>query len=180
MRPPRHITGTDRRLVLRLCVAHSFVSVLFATSCAVSNMNFVQDQRVRIIAPTDRSHVTLPVRLQWEVRAFRITGRNGSIAADSGYFAVFVDHPPIPPGKTLEWYALQDGSCGGQPCGTVDKLAHIYTTKNNALELVSLPATTRRTTDIEQHEAVIILLNGAGERIGESAFYVRFTYERKA
>lgn len=151
----------------------------FLTGCDVSNMAFVRNDRIRILEPADRSDVTLPVTLRWDARDFAITGRDGRSTPGAGYFAVFVDRPPIPPGKTLEWYAQEEDSCGDSACGSVKNLANIYPTKKTSLTLKQLPADDRE-RDVERHEAVIILLDGKGARIGESAFYVRFNFARTA
>lgn len=155
------------------------VLILLVTGCDVSSMAFVEDKRVRIEQPTDRSIVTIPVTLRWEVDGFEITGRDAQKRPDAGYFAVFVDRQPIPPGKTLEWYARQDESCGDNPCGTVEDLAQIFTSDKASLKLTQLPAIRER-GDLEQHEVVIVLMDGTGARIGESAFRVQFNFERKA
>lgn len=155
------------------------VGALLVTGCDVASMAFFKDERVRIVEPEEQSIVTQPVTLRWEVRDFKVTGRNGQSASDAGYFAIFVDRPPIPSGKTLEWFALQEGSCGRSACGTVDKLSNIHTTEETALTLDRLLALRTR-GDLERHQAVIVLLDGTGRRIGESAFRVRFNFERKA
>lgn len=159
--------------------AAGLLGALSLSACDVSQMAFVQDHRVRVVEPADRSTVTLPVTLRWEVDDFGVTGRDGQNSPDAGYFAVFVDRTPIPPGKTLEWYAKEEDSCGDSACGSVENLAYIYPTKKMALTLKQLPADDSD-RDLERHEAVIILLDGQGARIGESAFYVRFNFERKA
>lgn len=151
---------------------------LALAACDVSAMAFFKDHRVRIVEPEDRGEVTLPTTLRWKVDDFKVTGRNGRRGDEAGYFAVFVDQPPIPPGKTLEWYAQQEGSCGQSACGTVEHLAHIYATDDTELELDQLPAVKER-GGVEKHEVVIVLLDGTGARIGESAFYVRFDFNRK-
>lgn len=147
------------------------------SACAVSGQQFVQDRRVRFVEPSDRARVTLPVTLRWQVEGFTVAGRDGRRARDAGYFAIFVDRPPMPPGRTLEWMAEQKDSCGNSACGTVDRLTDAYTTNERSLTLTRLPADARRGA-VERHEAVLVLLDGTGARIGESAFYVRFRYDR--
>lgn len=141
-------------------------------------MAFIQDNRVRIIEPRDRTTVTLPVTLRWTLNGFTVTGRNGEQMPNAGYFAIFIDRPPIPPGQSLEWYASQDDSCGDNSCGTVSNISGVHTTKETTLPVAQLPALRTR-EDLETHEAVIILMDGTGRRIGESAFYVRFNYKRE-
>lgn len=158
-------------------IAAAILTVSLLSACDLSSLAFVKDERVRILEPEDQGDVTLPMTLWWDVEGFTVTGRNGRTSPDAGYFAVFVDRDPIPPGKTLEWYAKEEDSCGDSPCGTVKNLAHIYPTKKTSLTLKQLPADSRD-RDVERHEAVIILLDGKGARIGESAFYVRFNFQR--
>lgn len=172
----------DRHSSFVRCSRHvlpvwTVVIALLTIGCDVSSMSFVEDDRVRVVSPADRSIVTLPVMLRWDVRDFEVTGRDGEASLDAGYFAVFVDRPPIAPGKTLEWFVQQDDSCGSSACGTVDNLANVYTTDETSLELTQLYAD-RRERVVERHEAVIVLMDGTGARIGESAFYVRFNFER--
>lgn len=177
MRPHTKHKGR-RALVAEAAVMWGVVALLVA-GCDVAGMAFVKDERLRIVEPGERSDVTLPVTLRWEVHGFEVTGRDGRSVSDAGYFAVFVDRLPVPPGKTLEWFALQDGTCQGGPCGTVDNLADIYTTEETALTLNTLPAV-RETSGQELHTVRIVLLDGTGQRIGESAFRVQFNFERKA
>lgn len=157
--------------------AVGLVGAVMVSGCDWSTMAFVQDHRVQIITPADRSTVALPVTIRWQVDGFRITGRNGDASPDAGYFAIFVDRPPMPPGKTLEWMAQQEDSCGDSACGSVKNLADVYSTKKTAHKLTRLPATGEGKA-VERHEAVIVLLDGQGQRISESAFYVRFNFER--
>lgn len=163
----------------RRVAASAIAAMLLASGCDVSQMSFVKDDRVRVVHPEDRSTVTLPLVLRWQVHDFEVTGRDGQAKPNAGYFAVFIDRPPIPPGKTLEWFVKQDDSCGGDPCGTIEKLAGVYTTKNTHLELTRLHSTGGQ-RDKEQHEAILVLMDGKGARIGESASRVQFNFERKA
>lgn len=158
-------------------VVATLVGASLISGCDWSTMAFVQDHRVRVVEPADRSTVTLPVALRWKVDGFRITGKNGSASPDAGYFAVFVDRPPMPPGRSLEWLARRDDSCGDSACGSVKNLADVYSTKATELKLTRLPATDDR-RETERHEAVVVLLDGTGHRISESAFYVRFNFQR--
>lgn len=161
-----------------LLLSTVLVITLLVAGCDVSRMMFVQDHRVAITAPADRDTVTLPFTLRWQTHGFAVTGRDGQRASNSGYFAIFVDRAPMPPGQTLEWLATQSDSCGSEACGSVDRLSDVYTTSDMSLELRQLPAV-NKTDTTERHEAVVILLDGTGTRIGESGFYVRFDFERK-
>lgn len=173
------MTRGNERSAVRWLLGLAAGALMVVSGCDVASMAFFRDERVRVIEPADRSTVSLPVTLRWEADGFAVTGRDGRRAEDAGYFAVFVDRPPIPPGRTLEWFVRQDESCGGEPCGSVKALSDVYTTKRTSLEVARLPAVSGN-GDIERHEAVVVLLDGTGARIGESAFYVRFNFDRKA
>lgn len=157
--------------------AAGLVGAVVVSGCDWSTMAFVQDQRVQIITPADRSTVALPVTIRWQVHGFRITGKTGDTSQDAGYFAVFVDRPPMPPGKSLQWLAEQDDSCGDSACGSVENLSDVYATSDTTLKVTRLSADSTSRA-VERHEAVIVLLDGTGRRISESAFYVRFNFER--
>lgn len=175
-----HHRMSPRRLPPRQPLAAGWTAaVLLLTGCDVSNMAFFNDHRVKVVAPEDRSTVDLPVKVSWEVGDFEVTGRDGQKRSDAGYFAVFVDRPPIPPDKTLEEYAQEPGSCGNSACGKVENLAYVFATEQTGLELAELPAVNEE-GDVEKHEVTIVLLDGTGARIGESAFWVRFDFDRKA
>lgn len=167
-----------RHKIRGVAAAVILVVTLFMSGCDWSEMAFVQDKRVRIVEPPDRSTVSLPVTLRWEVESFAVTGQDGRSSPDAGYFAVFVDRTPMPPGKSLEWLAEQDDSCGDSACGSIENLADVYATSSTTLKITRLSADSSSRA-VERHEAVIVLLDGTGRRISESAFYVRFNFERK-
>lgn len=155
------------------------VAIAFSIAgCDISSMQFVRDERVEIVEPEDRSTVAFPVTLRWQVTDFTVTGRDGGKKPDAGSFAVFVDRPPIPPGTTLEWYVQQDDSCGASACGSVEKLTDVYTTEQTSLKLTELSKLNERGGQ-ERHEVVVVLMDGTGARIGESAFYVTFQVDRE-
>lgn len=173
-----HRRRRSRGRVGVLWILASVTSALMLTGCDVASMAFFQDDRVRIVEPQEGGTVELPVTLRWEVEGFTVTGPDGHARDDAGYFAVFVDRHPIPPGRTLEWYAQQEDSCGGSACASVDNLAQVYATVDTTVELTQLPAI-RDTGGRELHTVRIVLLDGTGARIGESAFRVQFNFERE-
>jgi hypothetical protein len=157
---------------------------LFALGgCAVQGLNFQQDKRVTIVSPSDRQKVQQPVTLRWRVSDFRITGRDGSRSPDRGYFGVYVDRAPQPPGKTQSWLLRDDQLCRTTPgCPNEEFLAgqNIHTTTDTSFRIENLrqPNTQDVQRRREFHEATIVLLNGRGERIGESAFAIEFEVDR--
>lgn len=162
------------------------------------------DSRVEIVSPRQGERVALPVRLRWEVEGFDVTGARwrdptfdlpGPPATDlddSGYFAVFVDRPPIPVGVELMSLAEGNVDCErapGCPDGRWFADRGIYITNGTELVLETLADRRPNTDANDWHEVTIVLVNdGDGEvgeigevkRIGSAAtrFTVRFIVER--
>ena len=149
-------------------------------ACGVDGLSFVQDERVRITAPADRATVPLPVTITWTVHDFTVTGRDGSAGPDAGYFGILVDRAPPPPGETLEWLVRDDAECKVTPnCPNEAYLRsrHAYSTTDTTITIDRIPDLTRgQARDL--HEATVVLLNGRGQRMGESAFRVEFEVAR--
>ncbi len=158
--------------------------VFVSSSCSVSGLNFEQDERLEITAPEDRAKVRLPLTVTWAVTDFEVTGPGRSDRDDAGYFGVYVDRAPQPPNKTQAWLMRDDAECRrtpGCPDTTYLEQAHIYSTERMSFRIERLPqpsseAPRRR----EFHEVTIVLLNGRGQRIGESAFVREFEVDRDA
>lgn len=178
MSPVRHRTVT-------LSAALSLAGAL--TACVPEGLAFRTDERLTIISPEDRSTVSLPVTIDWDIRDFDIVepgeGDDADGEREAGYFAVFVDSSPMPPGKPLRWIARKDTSCReADGCPDEEYLAArgIYTTTETELTLEQVPRTSDREDRKERHRAVIVLLDAEGKRIGESAFEVAFDVERSS
>ncbi|HVF75556.1 MAG TPA: hypothetical protein VM938_10950 [Acidimicrobiales bacterium] len=156
-----------RRLAAGLAVA-----ALLTGGCAVSGINLVQDQRVRILAPGPDDEVTVPLTIRWE--AERVEGLT---------FAVFVDRAPIKPGASLRSLAEDDDVCLSRPdCPDAGYLASkgVYVTTEPSVTLPGLPdhrATEEHRRD--PHFATIVLIDG-DRRVGESAWYRDFSIIRKS
>lgn len=170
---------------VRVPVRNLMVLALLVTlsGCVPQGLAFREDTRLTIVAPEDRSTVSLPVTLDWDIRDFRVVepgrrpGPNGE-----GYFGVFVDVSPVPPGKQLAWIARKDRSCvAADGCPSEAYLAErgVYATTSTQLTLDNL---LRRAVvkGVERHRATIVLLDAGGARLGESAFEVTFYVKRKA
>lgn len=151
----------------------------FLPACAANGLAFREDDRVTILRPADRALVRPPVIVEWEVRDFDVTGPTEAARPDAGYFGIFVDRAPPPPGRTPEWLFRDDTSC--RPAdGCPDKAyladRDIYTTTEMRFTVSNLrkldPSSKRRRREL--HEATIVLLDGRGRRIGESAFPAEF------
>jgi hypothetical protein len=151
--------------------------------CVPQGLAFRTDERLTIIEPEDRATVTLPVTIDWDIRDFRIVEPDADAqpAQNAGYFAVFIDRAPMPAGEHLRWIARKDNSCrpaDGCPDEEYLNARGIYTTSETELTLEQLPRNTREDDDRERHRIVIVLLDTAGRRIGESAFEIAFDLER--
>jgi hypothetical protein len=158
------------------------VLLLFlAAACLPQGLAFVQDDRVEIVAPDPQSHVSLPVTIEWEAEDFEITGKDGRSTNTAGYFGVFVDTPPVPPGKPLAWIAHNDQPCISSP-GCPDRLyladRGVHATSETSFTLKQLPDLDAYQGN-ETHEVTVILLDGTGHRIEESAWHVTFFYDRE-
>lgn len=138
--------------------------------CGVSDLNFVQDDRLSIVAPEDRAKVELPVTVRWKVEDF------------DGSYAVFVDRAPVPPGRSLEWLARDDELCETTPdCPSTEwfHARQVYPTTDTELTLEKLPELTRDERRVF-HEVTVVLIDENGERVGESAVTVEFEVERES
>ena len=144
-------------------------------------MQFKNDHRVAITSPENRSTVKVPFTLRWAYEVFTVTGPTDKRDRDEGYFAVFVDRSPVPAGKHLSWIAKDDRSCvktDGCPDERYLADRHVFTTTEPKLTISTLPSTNIHTST-ERHEITVVLLDGKGHRIGESAWYVAVNYKRR-
>lgn len=160
--------------------AVALLATVLCTACVPQGLAFRLDDRLSITAPSDRQEVTLPVTLRWEVEDFEVAEPGSTPREDAGYFAVFVDRAPMPPGEELAWLARDDKGCRvGDGCPDAEYFSNlgVYTTSKTELVLEQVRA--RNTAGRERHVATIVLLDGAGRRIGESAFDVVFDIDRE-
>lgn len=165
----------------RLLPCIGLLATLLCSACVPQGQAFRVDNRLSITAPADRQEVTLPVTLRWKIEDFDVVTPGTPPRGDAGYFAVFVDRAPMPPGKDLGWLARNDRSCrASEGCPNAEYFAslNVYTTSDTELVLEQVPALSGRGR--ERHVATIVLLDGAGTRIGESAFRAVFDVDREA
>ena len=153
-------------------VAVALVAVLGASACGVHGLSFVQDKRVDIVSPKDRSKARLPVTVDWTVKNF-------AVGPDAGSFGVFVDRSPQQAGKTLAWAFRGNASCKGsdgrQLCETADFLAEqgVFRTTDTAFTLSRVSRLTGNERKRQFHEVTVVLLDAAGKRVGEGAWSVQ-------
>lgn len=171
------MTISRRRLWGRV-IALVAISLLSA-GCVPQGLAFRVDDRVTVLSPRDREQVPLPVTLRWSVRDFTVVPAGTRGGRDTGYFAVFIDGAPMPPGQPLAWVARNDTGCRpADGCPSTEYLASrgVYATSQTQLVLQQVPRVPDGKRD--RHTATIVLLDGAGVRIGESAFQVVFDVVR--
>jgi hypothetical protein len=151
---------------------------LLSSGCG--DLAFRVDERLTITTPENQSSTTLPVTVSWDVRDFDVVAPGSSAPTKTaGYFAVFIDRAPMPPGKPVEWLAKGDDGCKaseGCPDASYLRSAGVLTTTERSVVIEQLPRHTG--TSKERHQVVIVLLDAAGRRIGESAYRVVFTVKR--
>jgi hypothetical protein len=169
----RALRGLSAVLVAGLLVAAS-------SGCGLSNLQFTKDNRLHFTSPHSRQLVGTPVTLTWTISGFRAEKQGSSPpSADAGYFAVFVDRAPVKPGQTL--LSVADKSCRETPgCFNAEYLAerNVYVTTADAFTLDQVPALNTY-EKVQVHEVTVVLMNTAGQRIGESAWYLDFRLPAK-
>ncbi len=166
----------------RRTAALGLLCALSLSGCGAGNLQFRQDDRLSFQAPGNRDRVTLPVTVAWTMKDFQVVGLDGSRSESKGVFAVFVDRAPMPVGKNLRWLARNDTSCARDPrCPGAEYLSDqgVFLTTTPSVRLEQLPRASDGVGD-EQHFVNVVLLDGAGARIGESAWYRPFQTRRTA
>lgn len=162
-------------------VALAAVTSLALTGCQLGQLQFRADHRLAFQAPASRAKVTVPLTVSWSMRDFDPRGLDGSHDKHEGAFAVFVDRAPMPVGKDLRWLARDDQGCTRDPrCPGAQYLADrgVYVTTGTSVTLSALPAAPDGVGD-EQHYVNVVLVDGTGHRIGESAWYRPFQSKRR-
>lgn len=170
----RHGAGLP---VLAICVL-----LLLLTGCQVSALQFRNDDRLHFTSPHSRALVKAPFTVSWSMKDFTATGLDGFTGSHSGAYAVFVDRAPMPVGRNLKWLARNDAGCKRDPrCPDAAYLSDrgVYVTTHTSITLDQLPAAPDGVGD-EQHYVNVILIDGTGHRIGESAWYLPFHSKRRS
>ena len=148
----------------------------------MSNLQFKNDDRLSFESPKARHRVTAPVTVSWSMKDFTATGLNGSTDKSEGVYAVFVDRAPMPAGKDLRWLFRSDSGCKHDAhCPTQQQLTDrgVFVTTETSVTIDVLPQVGQGKGD-EQHYVNVVLLDGTGHRVGESAWYLPFTSKRRS
>jgi hypothetical protein len=158
-------------------VALAAVTALLLGGCGLTHLqdlNFRVDDRLHFTSPQNRATVHQPVTVSWTMRDFRIAPRGSEPPSDdAGYFAVFVDRAPIHPEQTMRAVAHGDRFCEQNPhCPDAAYLAQhqVYTTTKTTLRLPQIPNIVGSQEKLQVHSITVVLMNTAGQRIGESAW----------
>lgn len=158
----------------------ALLGILVAGGCRFQGIALRQDQRVKLVSPDFREQVTLPVTIDWTVEDFEVTGPGGQPSDDSGYFGVFIDTDPQPPGEGLEYFSRDDVECrNSKRCLTRDYLAQrgVYTTSDTEItieQIAPAPGVNVERGERDLHEVTIVLLDAQGRRIGEGSWSTTF------
>jgi hypothetical protein len=155
------------------------LAVLACSACLPDHYAFLVDDRLTITSPKNQDEVTLPVTIRWNIEDFDVVEPGSPVHDKAGYFAVFVDRTPMPPGESLTWLARGDSACDpAAGCPDDEYLAQrdVYVTTDTELVLNELEE--GREGRRERHTISIVLVDPSGKRIGESAFYVDFEVRR--
>ena len=144
-------------------------------------LQFRNDERLSFQAPATRDRVTAPVAVSWSMKGFQGVGLDGSRSPEKGAYAVFVDAAPMPVGEDLKWVARSDAGCKRDAqCPSKQYLAEhgVYVTFKTSISLPTLPMKPDGVGD-EQHYVNVVLLDGTGRRLRESAWSRTFTTKRR-
>lgn len=163
-------------------IAGLALCLLSTSACATEHLQFRNDHRLSFEMPGERARVQAPVTIRWSMKDFSAVGLDGSTNKDRGVYAVFVDQAPMPAGQNLRWVAKGDPACqrdAGCPDPAYLADRGVRVTTETALTLDVLPRATVGVGD-EQHYVNVVLLDGTGARIGESAWYLPFTSSRRS
>lgn len=173
-----------RRAAALAVAGASLASAVSGCGFRATDLSFRSDDRLRITAPEERERTRLPVTVRWTMRDFDVIqpgSYGGGVEEDQGYFAVFVDRAPVPPGETLRHVSRKDRSCrAAEGCPDRDYLEArgVYTTGGSSVTLQTL-AQTAKEGRREFHTVTVVILDARGRRIGESAWQVRFEVDRR-
>jgi hypothetical protein len=149
---------------MKLAGALLMALVVGASGCGLHGLSLVQDTRIHITGPRDRSKVELPITVRWHADGFAAGPGQGS-------YGVLVDRTPPPAGRTLAW--LFRGQCVG--CVDAGYLAQrrVYETTGSSITIGDV-APKASTQDGGFHEVTIVLLDARGARVGEGAWTRQF------
>jgi hypothetical protein len=158
------------------------VALTSASGCDAGRLQFKNDHRLSFQTPHARETVTAPVTVRWSMTGFDAVGLDGSRTSRRGAFGVFVDRAPMPVGKDLKSLVTDDAGCRHDArCPDAQYLSDrgVFVTTQPEVTLEVLRQQADGGTH-QQHYVNVILLDGTGRRIGESAWYLPFVTKRRS
>jgi hypothetical protein len=175
---PTHLLVVERTLrgqVKRGAIL--LVAAFLLSACGLTHpqaLAFRVDDRLHFVSPQSRSLVGQPVNLAWTMRDFKLAAPGSERPSrGAGYFAIFVDQPPIQPGQTMRALAKNDELCRRIPsCPDTEYLQEheIFMTTDTRLTLPRLHNRPNNKQEIQSHTITVILMDTGGHRIGEQAW----------
>jgi hypothetical protein len=151
--------------------ALAMVLALAGPACRVRDLAFREDDRLKIVAPADRSEAPLPVTVRWTMRD------NVGV----GSFVVVVDRSPQPPGEGLQYFVRNDPGCKGaslraclQPQPLADRGIYHTTERQITFDTLRTRGGVSKSEE-NRHEVTVALLDVAGRRMAEASWTVVFT-----
>ena len=150
---------------------------LLSAGCDVAHLqdlNFRVDHRLHFVSPKDRSVTHLPLTIHWRMSDFTVAAPGSAAPSHrAGYFVLFVDRAPIQPGQTLKEICKSDPFArGDRNCPTSSYLAGhlVFPTTSDSVTLDRVPNVAGSKDRKQLHTFVVVLMDTAGHRIGESAW----------
>lgn len=166
----------------RIAVIAASVGALFATA-GCGEQQFKNDNRVHFTAPKQGSKIERPVTVRWTSEDFNLTGFDGTRDRKAGQFALFLDRAPIKPGQRLSRIIKKDAACLGKEktCLDIQALSdhYVFVTDKFELSFETLPSVAS-SGKTETHEVILVMVDGQGYRIGESAWHVTFRVKKRS
>lgn len=158
-------------------VAVATAVAMLASGCGITHLhdlNFRVDNRLHFVGLKDRANTRLPITIRWRMTDFTVAAPgSASPTRHAGYFALFVDRSPIRPGQTMKAVCKADPfERGDTQCPTANYLEGklIYQTTGDQVTLDSLPNVPGDKESKQLHTFIVVLMDTAGHRIGESAW----------
>jgi hypothetical protein len=137
--------------------------------CGTAPREFRQDHTLRIVSPHDLETVTMPAHIRWTTTA---------ALPDGTRYAVFIDTPPLPPGRTLRSMVRRGDPClllAQCPNETWFQLHGIRLATSHEVDIDRFPTlggVVGKTSPVI-HEILIVPIDPSGRRIGAATHSVR-------
>jgi hypothetical protein len=150
----------------------AILALVAMSGCATAGAAFRADDRIDIVSPDDLAKVSLPVVVRWTSHDLALAAPG--VGGPGVFFGVFVDRPALRPGHNL--VDLVDTACKRvQGCANPSYFASqgIYLTAETSLAITHFPG--QSTSGSQRvHHVVIVVIDQAGTRVGETVAAVDF------